>query len=66
MARIYKTVQVDGEDPVRKLAYIECDRCPSRIEPAPDIMHSGWMKEGIYYGPGDGRNHEADYCPRCR
>lgn len=66
MARIYKTVQVDGEEPVRKLAFIECDRCDARIEPHPGIKYSGWVKQGVHYGFNDSRNYEGDFCPRCR
>lgn len=66
MARIYKTVQVDGEEPVRKLAYIVCDFCSNKLYPGRHVIDSGWVKEGTYYGPGEGRNHEIDLCPRCR
>ena len=65
MSRRHATYQVDGEEPVRKLAFIECDGCDARIEPSPDIMNSGWTKQGMYWRPGDSRNVESEFCPRC-
>jgi hypothetical protein len=49
----------------RVLLHLECDApgCDATIKPHPEINKSGWTKQGQYYGPGDDRNLEWDYCP---
>jgi hypothetical protein len=51
----------------RFLVRLECDGtgCDATIKPHPEINKSGWTKRGVYYGPGDSRNLEWDYCSDC-
>jgi len=46
------------------LLELECDGCGATIKPHPDIARSGWIKTGVYNGPGT-EKFEWDYCPDC-
>lgn len=47
------------------LIALECDHCGARIRPHSGIASSGWVKQGLYYGPKDPRNTQYHYCPQC-
>ncbi len=59
--RIYA---VREDDKKRILVEIQCDSCDARIKPNPQIAQSGWIKKGMYRGPGTDQL-EWHYCPSC-
>ena len=60
--RIY-AVREDSKQKI--LVAIRCDRCDEEVKPHPNIAESGWVKTGVYYGPGHIDNSESDNCPAC-
>lgn len=60
MSRIYARDPETGKNVLLRLV---CSICDASIKPSPDIAHSGWVTYGEYYGPGDDRNWESEYCP---
>ena len=50
-------------DGTRHLVAIGCDTCGRRAKPGSQELLEKWQKRGVYYGPGDSRNIEGDYCP---
>lgn len=62
MGCVYAVNEATGE---RHLMYMECDFCDARLKPSPAVVDSGWVRRGVYFGPGSAHNSEVYLCPDC-
>jgi hypothetical protein len=62
MSRVYAI----DERGARFLRYIACDQCGRQTVPgSDDVISGGWVKRGMYAGPGRSENSEVCLCPGC-